>query len=280
MPVPPASRTHRAIPPATPPACVERPLTRGCRARGRTAGERPATERATGRRPDPRGCRARCRLRLPAMRRDERRRSAEPDVLLRADDRSTTDPRTVSSCVRTICGVSSMTMSDWLISSLVCPNSDRRIGACIMPGNPVRILRCSSRSSPASSVDSPSRSRSFVVTLRELNDGTSWPATLMLGPSALLSTDERVEHDLPFVRHARRHLEIDADVLVVERRLRHAGEPAAARGAKHGRQHRDLDRRGSSSASSPPRRAAAASRSTLVCESVSRNFTTAVGTLR
>ena len=57
-------------------------------------------------------------------------------------------------------------MSDCSIRSLVCPNSDRRIGIREMPGKPVRIFRCSSRSSPASSVDSPSRSRSFVVYLQ------------------------------------------------------------------------------------------------------------------
>ncbi len=105
-------------------------------------------------------------------------------VPMKIADRSST----VSSCVRTMCGVSSITMSDWVTSSLVCPNSERRIGMRMMPGNPVRIFRCSSRSRPASSVDSPSRSRSFVPTFRELNDGTSWPATLMLGPSELLST--------------------------------------------------------------------------------------------
>ncbi len=89
-----------------------------------------------------------------------------------------------------MCGVSSITMSDWFTSSLVEPNSDRRIGTRMTPGNPVRIFRCSSRSSPARSVDSPSRSRSLVVTFRELNDGTLCPATLMSGPSALLSTEK------------------------------------------------------------------------------------------
>ena len=104
----------------------------------------------------------------------------------------------------------------------------------------MRIFRCSSRSRPASSVDSPSRSRSFVPTLRELNDGTSCPADADAGPERAALDDEAVEHDLPFVGHPRRHLEVDADGLVVERRLGDAREAAGRRGAEDRREHRNL----------------------------------------
>ena len=61
----------------------------------------------------------------------------------------------------------------------------------MMPGKPGQDLALLVAQQPREQVDSPSRSRSFVLTLRELNDGTSCPATLMLGPSALLSTISR-----------------------------------------------------------------------------------------
>ena len=77
----------------------------------------------------------------------------------------------------------------------VCPDarslfvkSCLKTGRRINPGNPVNVRRSSSRSNPASSVDSPSRSRSVVSTLREPNDGRFWPAMLTSCPSVLLST--------------------------------------------------------------------------------------------
>ncbi len=77
----------------------------------------------------------------------------------------------------------------------VCPfdrsllvNSCLKMGSRIRPGKPVRVRRSSSRSNPASSVDSPSRNRSVVSTLRDPNDGRFWPAMFTSCPSVLLST--------------------------------------------------------------------------------------------
>ena len=56
------------------------------------------------------------------------------------------------------------------------------------PMTPLMARRSSSRSRPASNVDSPSRSRIFVSTLRVPNDGRFCPAMFTSAPSVLLST--------------------------------------------------------------------------------------------
>ena len=84
-------------------------------------------------------------------------------------------------------GVSNITMSVCLMLLSLFENSCLTIGSRITPGNPVSDRRSSSRSSPASRFDSPSRSRSFVCTLREKNDGRFCPAMLVSCPRALFS---------------------------------------------------------------------------------------------
>ena len=117
----------------------------------------------------------------------------------------------------------------------------------------------SSRSRPASRFDSPSRRRRRVVTLRVPNDGHVDAGDVDVGACASCCR-RQVEDDVAFERHARRHVDVDADVLVAERAQRvHAG--AAGRDRRvAGRDDRNLRRRGSASASCLPRRAAAASR--------------------
>ena len=85
----------------------------------------------------------------------------------------------VSSCVRTMRGVSSMTMSVCVISVSFDAKRLRRIGRRRSPGMPRSERRSSSRSRPASRFDSPSRSRSRVFTFRDPNDGRFCPAMLM-----------------------------------------------------------------------------------------------------
>ncbi len=80
-------------------------------------------------------------------------------------------------------GVSSITMSVCAMVSSDAPKMCFRTGIDMIPGKPVIDRRSSSCSSPASRCDSPSRSRSFVVTLRVGNDGASCPPTSRGGPS-------------------------------------------------------------------------------------------------
>ena len=99
--------------------------------------------------------------------------------------------------------------------------------------------RSSSRSRPASRFDSPSRSRSRVCTFREPNDGRFWPAMLMSRAERAV-LDEQVEDDVALERHARRHLDVDADGPVVERRQRVEVRAALRDRREHGRRHRNL----------------------------------------
>ena len=72
------------------------------------------------------------------------------------------------------------------------------------------------------------------MTLRELNDGTPLSADVDVLPERVV-LDRDVEHDFPFIGHARRDVHVHADVLVVVRRLRDRREAAGRRGAEHGR---------------------------------------------
>src|SRR4029453_14448803 len=60
------------------------------------------------------------------------------------------------------------------------------------------------------------------------------------GPERAALDGERVEHNLTFVAHSWRPLEVDADVLVVEGRLGNARQSTRHLCAKHRGQHRNL----------------------------------------
>lgn len=77
----------------------------------------------------------------------------------------------VISLVLTMCGVSSMIRSIWLFLLLLDENACFSTGTRIAPGNPWIEFASSSRSSPASRLDSPSRNRRRVPTLRVTKDG-------------------------------------------------------------------------------------------------------------
>ena len=81
-----------------------------------------------------------------------------------------------------------MTMSVCATDLSFEANSWDRIGMCNVPGSPLSEVRSSSRSSPASRFGSPSRSRSFVPTFRDVNEGRFWPAMFLSGPWALTSS--------------------------------------------------------------------------------------------
>ena len=68
------------------------------------------------------------------------------------------------------------------------PKSERSSGTRNIPGKPRNVRRSSSRSSPASRLDSPSRSRNRVSTCLDPKVGKKVPATSMLAPRVLFST--------------------------------------------------------------------------------------------
>ena len=70
----------------------------------------------------------------------------------------------------------------------VAPNRCRSTGSRSRPGRPRSVRRSSRRINPASRFDSPSRSRSRVVTRRVPNVGSDCPATRIGGPKVLFST--------------------------------------------------------------------------------------------
>ena len=102
---------------------------------------------------------------------------------------------------------------------------------------------------------------------------------LMSWPRALFSTRD-LENDVAVVGHARRHLDDDADGAIAERRQRARADAAVpASGVKVVLGTGTSSPRFSDSfCPSAPRRFGFAS--TLVCESLSRNRTTADGTDR
>ena len=79
-------------------------------------------------------------------------------------------------------------------------------------GESLQRSRSSSRSRPASRFDSPSRSRSRVLTLRDAERRDVHAADVDVR-AARAVLDVQVEQDVVLERHARRHLDVDADVL-------------------------------------------------------------------
>jgi hypothetical protein len=75
----------------------------------------------------------------------------------------------VTSFVLTTCGVNSMMRSICDFWLLLPENTCFRNGTCMAPGTPWTEFVSSSRSSPASRFDSPSRSRRRVPTARRVN---------------------------------------------------------------------------------------------------------------
>ena len=135
-------------------------------------------------------------------------------------------------------GVSSITISVCAMASSDAEKILFRIGIDMIPGKPVIDRRSSSCRSPASRCDSPSRSRSFVVTLRVGNDGASCPPTRRGGPSVSFDMTE-LEQDVPFVGdEPRRRLDVDADGAERVRRQRIDVRAAAGDGRKRRRQVR------------------------------------------
>ena len=162
-------------------------------------------------------------LRSAAGRIDQRRRTAaERQVALRADvDRREIGRPSARATARSAASAASRCRSGgrWCR----CCRTTAASPACAEGRESLcSDRRSSSRSSPASRFDSPSRSRSLVVTLRELNAGSAWPAMIDVAAARAVLQRE-VEHDVAFVGHARRHLDDDADRAVAERRQRVGG---------------------------------------------------------
>ena len=147
-----------------------------------------------------------------------------------------------------------------------------------MYGKPRNDLRSSSWSRPASRFDSPSRSRSFVWTFRERNDGRACPATFKPLPRALFSiSSSRITSSSKVTRGVISTLTPTGRYVNEVRGLKAA--PPCATGVKV------VDGTGTSSprfriifCPSAPRNCGLAT--TLVSESVSRNLTAAEGTDR
>ena len=86
-----------------------------------------------------------------------------------------------------MCGVS-ITISVWSLVDVLPDRTLLRNGTWMTPGNPVTPFFSVCCSRPASRFDSPSRSRSRVLTLRCTKDGTVTPPTLTSEPCWLLSS--------------------------------------------------------------------------------------------
>ena len=147
----------------------------------------------------------------------------------------------------------------------------------MMPGKP-RQRACARLRAAARPAGSTRRraAAAWSSTLREKNDGRFWPAMLRVLPARAV-LDRHLEDDVAVVGHARRHLDDDADGAVAERRQR-----AACRRRRPASGVKVVLGTGTSSPRfsdsfwpSAPRRFGLAS--TLVCESLSRNRTTADG---
>ena len=133
--------------------------------------------------------------------------------------------------------------------------------------------------SPARRLDSPSRRRRRVVSVRWTKDGTVTPATGYVRADGAVVQDQ-VEDDLAVERDARRHVDVDADVLVGIRAQRVHARAAGRNRRVAGRHDRNPLSRASATACCPPRPRSCGFATILVWASVSRNRTMAVGTAR